>query len=117
MPGGGPDGRKGRETYANQLVFGPGREIFAVRAEADASNIKIAGYINRVILKNTQFLASLHIVDLRRPVAASCDKFAIVAEANTADHAFMGERVNKIDIEHARHVFVEDGEPVISLLL
>jgi hypothetical protein len=70
-----------------------------------------------VVLKNTNLLTSLHVKDLGRSVAASRNILSIVTEPHTANHTFVVERVDKVDIENALHLRVEDGIPVLARLL
>lgn len=40
-------------TYPNQFILGTSGEILAVRAEANAANVKVACDIDAVVLENT----------------------------------------------------------------
>lgn len=104
-------------TYPDKLVLGAGRQVSAVGTEADAPDVEVATQLNRVILKDAQLLASLHVEDLGRPVAPSRNVFAIVAEPHAAHYAVVVERVDQIHVQRARDLFVEDADPFIAGLL
>lgn len=70
-----------------------------------------------MVLQDAHLLTSLDIEDLGRLVAAGGDILAVVAEANAANDALVGERVNQVDIQDALHLRVEDGIPVVARLL
>lgn len=70
-----------------------------------------------VILQHANLFARLDIKDLRRPIAASGNIFAVVAESDAADDALVGERVDKVDVEDALNLRVEDGIPIAARLL
>lgn len=104
-------------TDPDLLIFGAGREVLAVRAEADAANVEIAILIDVLILQRRHLLARLHVVDLRRAVAARGQVLAIAAEANAADHAVMSQVMHQVHIQHALHFGVEHCEPIRPLSL
>jgi len=70
-----------------------------------------------VVLEHTNLFSGLHIEDLSRSIATSCNIFAVVTESHTANHTLMVQRVDEVDIEDALHLGVEDGIPIISRLL
>lgn len=103
--------------HANDLVLGTGRKEAAIRTEAHTSYVKVALGAGAVILQMAHLLAGVDIEDLSGAVAASRDKATVLAEANAADDALMGQVMNQIHIESAADVGVEDGMPVIALAL
>jgi len=109
-------GRRG-ETHSDELVLGAGSEVLAVRAEADAPDVQVAAYVDRVVLEDAELVAGPDVVDLRGPVAARGDVLAVLAEADAAHDALVRERVDQIHVERARHRLVEDDEPVVARLL
>lgn len=70
-----------------------------------------------MVLQDAHLLTSLDIENLGRLVAAGGDILAVVAEANAANDALVGERVDQVDIQDALHLRVEDGIPVVARLL
>lgn len=106
------------QTYANQLVFSTSGQVAAIGAEADTADVQIGSHIaSGVVLKNTHLLTGLHVEDLGRAVASGGDILAVVAESDTAYDAFVGERVNQVDVEDSLDLRVKDGIPVVSSLL
>ena len=101
----------------NELVFGTGGEVLAVRAEANTPYIQISRNIGVLILQHAHLFASVDIVDLRRSVAPSCHVFAVMAETNAAHDALVVKGVHEVDIQHARDLLVEDDKPVVACLL
>lgn len=70
-----------------------------------------------MILENTNLLTSLHVKDLGRSVATSRNILSIMTESDAAHNTFVVERVDKVDVENALHLRVEDGIPVLARLL
>lgn len=70
-----------------------------------------------MVFQDAHLLTSLDIENLGRLVAASGDVLAVVAKANTANNALVGERVDQVDIQNALHLRVENGIPVVTRLL
>ena len=58
-------------TYANDLIFGASSQEFAVRAEADASDVQIPILVGRGVGQVAHLLTSLDVENLCRSVAAS----------------------------------------------
>lgn len=105
-------------THSDQLILCTRSQVTSVRAEADAANVEIRGGVRRgMVLQNTNLLASLHIVDLSGSVAARGNVLAVVTEPHAADNAVVAERVDQVDVEDACDGRVENGVPVIALLL
>lgn len=104
-------------TYSNQLVLGASSQVLAIRTEAHASDVQVAGDIHAVVLQHAQFLARLDIVDLGRSVATSSDVFPVGTEPHAADHTLMLQGVDQVDVKHSGNRLVENDEPVIPRLL
>lgn len=105
------------KTYSDQLVFSTGSKVLAIGTEANAANVQITSDIHSVVLEYTELLARLNVVNLSGTVAAGGYVLAVMAEAHAADNTLVCESVDKIDIQHARHVLVKDDEPVVTRFL
>lgn len=99
-------------TYSNQLVLGSSSKVPPVRTEAHAADVQVAHRIDRLVLENGNLESGLDIENLGRTVASGRDKFSVVTEPDTADDTLVLQGVEKVDIEHARDLGVEDGEPI-----
>jgi hypothetical protein len=102
---------------SDELVLGTSGQVLAVGAEAHAANVEVTADVHVLILQHADLVAGLDVVDLGRSVAARGHVFAVVAEADAADDALVNQRVDELNIQHARNVLVEDGEPVVARLL
>ena len=104
-------------TYSDKLILGSSGKILAIRAEADASDVKVSGKVDVLILQDAELLASLHIVDLSRTVAAGGNVLAIHAEPHAANNALMLESMDQLNIQYPGNSCVEDDPPIILHLL
>jgi hypothetical protein len=111
------DGSRGNIPYSDQLVLGTGSKVSSIRAEADASDVKISNCVDRVVLENANLLSGHNVEDLCGSVAAGSNIFSIVAESNTTDNAFVLKSVNEIHIKDAGHQWVKDSKPISLYLL
>lgn len=103
-------------THPDLLIFGASCEILPIRAETDTANVEVTVLINSFILKRSNILASSHVENLGRAIAASRQILAIAAESDTADDAVMDEMMNEIHIEHPLDLGVENRIPISTLL-
>ena len=109
---------RGNVPNADQLVLSTCREVLAVWAEADTSDVQVSSSVGGIVLKNADLLSAVDIEDLSRSVAASGNVLAIVAEANAADDALVLQSVEQINVKNPWNLRVEDGEPIrLDLLL
>lgn len=90
--------RQKLNTHPNQLVLGASGKVLAIRTEAHTPNVEIPVKINALILKHANLFARGNVVDLRRPITTSRNILAVMAEPHTADHTFVLERVDQIDV-------------------
>ena len=60
-------------------------------------------------------MTGFHVENLGGSITACGDVFAVGGEADAADDAVVLEGMEDGDIELARDVFVEDGEPIFTL--
>lgn len=107
-------------TYSNHLILSTSSEIAAIRTEANAANVQIGTthwVHGSVVLQNANLFTTRNIVNLSRPVATSGNIFAVMAESHTANNAIVCERVDQIDIENSRDLWVKNSVPVGSVLL
>lgn len=104
-------------THPDDLVFRTCRQILAVRAEANAPDVKIALLVRVAVLQVTDLLATHDIEDLCAAIAACCHIASVMAETNTAYHALMCEIVHEIDIKATLDAWVriEHRVPIVSL--
>jgi len=86
---------------SDQLVFGSGGQISTIWTEANAPDVQISFFIDCIILKLTDFLASVDIVYLGRAIAACGNVLAILAKAHTTYDTFVQKVVKKLDIKNS----------------
>jgi hypothetical protein len=101
-------------TYANDLIFGAGSQEFAVRAEADASDVQVSVLVGGGVGQVADLLTSLDVENLCRPVAASGDIVTIRTEADTAHHTLVHEVVDQLNVQPAHDARVEYRVPVLA---
>ena len=101
-------------TYANDLIFGASSQEFAVRAEADASDVQIPILVGRGVGQVAHLLTSLDVENLCRSVAASGDIVAIRTEADTAYHTLVHEVVDQFNVQSTHDARVEHRMPVLA---
>jgi hypothetical protein len=106
------DGPGGNVPDSDQFVLGTSGKVSSIWTEANASDVKIANSIHRLILENANLLTGNYIKNLSRSIATSSNILSIVAESDTANNTFVLKSVNKIHIKHTRNFWVENGEPI-----
>jgi Na+/H+ antiporter NhaA len=62
-------------------------------------------------------LTSVYVEDLGRTIAAGCQVFTIATEAHAADNTVVNQMMDKVDIEHPLHLWVEDSIPISTFFL
>jgi hypothetical protein len=88
-------------TYSDQFVFSSSGQISTVWAEAHTPDVQISLFVNCVVLKLADFLASIDIVYLGRSIAACRNILAILAETDTTYDTFVQKIVKKLDIKNS----------------
>lgn len=101
----------------DKLILSTGGKVFAIGAEAYATDVQITRDVSILVCKNADLLTSLHVVNLSRSVTSSSNVLAIVAESDTTHNTLMSKGVDKLDVQHAGNLLVEDYEPVIPCFL
>src|ERR1700760_967048 len=102
---------------SDDLVFSTSGQVFAIRAKADATNVKITVILAGSVLKSYNSLTSYNIVNLCKTIATCCDITTIKTEADATDYTAMGKGVYKLNLEIATNLRIVNDEPVISFLL
>lgn len=105
------------KTYPNLLVFGTSGQVFAIRTEADTTDVKIAILVDALVLESCDVLTGVHVKDLCRPVAARGQVLAITAETDAANNTVVDKVVHQLHVQNTLHLRVEDRVPVGSLTL
>lgn len=105
------------KTYANLLILGTSRKIFAIRTEANAANVQVAVLVDILILESGHILTGGHVEDLSRAIAARRQVLAVTAEAHTANDAIVIQMMHQLHIEDTLDLGVEHGVPIGTLTL
>jgi hypothetical protein len=106
-----------RLTHPDDLVFSTGREEFAVGAEAHTPDVEVSIFRQAAVLEMCDWVSGIDLEDLSRAVAASGYKAAVETEAHTAHDALVGKVVDQVNVQHTLCARIEDGEPILALLL
>ena len=108
-------GRVREQTYPNLFVFSASGQVLSIRAEADTADIKIAVFVDTLVLQSRNVVTSGHIKNLRGAVTARSQVLAVTTETNTADNTVMNEMVHQIHVKHTLNLRVKNRVPVIAL--
>ena len=105
------------QTHPDDLVLGTSSEVLAIRTEANTADVQVSILASVVVHQMADLLTTVDVEDLRRPVAASRNISAVMAEANTADNTLVNKVVHQVDVQTTHDARIEDRVPVLTLAL